>query len=187
MDSSPLGAPRPAPRSTTPVRRSTLVPRALVTALVATLAALGVAAGSPASATASDTTTLSAAYPAMAPGTYEKRVQYWINRKRRHHGLHRVRLAACTDRVAERWGRYLAVNDEFYHQSMDRIMYRCDAYYAGETLARGSVSPRRVVTLWMHSPDHRHVLLSPRPRRIGVGAFPDVLGRWVVAADFMHF
>jgi uncharacterized protein YkwD len=70
---------------------------------------------------------------------------------------------------------------------MDALMERCDAYYAGETLARGSVGPRRVVTLWMHSPSHRAVLLNPRPRRIGVGATPDVYGRWVVAADFMHF
>ena len=48
----------------------------------------------------------------------------------------------------------------FFHQSMSTILNNCNAYYAGETLGRGAISPKRLVYLWMHSPEHRQVLLS---------------------------
>lgn len=126
-------------------------------------------------------------FPALTTDTYESRVQYWVNRVRRDHGLGALRLAACPDHAAETWGRFLAQNDEFYHQSMQDLLTRCDATYAGETLARGAVGPHEIVRAWMHSPEHRAVLMSRYPRRIGIGAYPDDLGRWVVAADFMRF
>ena len=125
--------------------------------------------------------------PAMAPTRYQNRVKFWVNRMRREHGLPRLRFATCTDRVADRWSKHLALEDEFYHQHLMRILVKCDAYYAGETLGRGSIAPRRLVYLWMHSPEHRAVLLSPHARRIGIGSYPDQYGRWVTAADFMHF
>jgi uncharacterized protein YkwD len=125
--------------------------------------------------------------PAIGTSSYENRVQHWINVRRSNHGLHTLTVASCTDQVAESWGRYLAVNDEFFHQSMTTILNKCNAYYAGETLGRGAISPKRLVYLWMHSPEHRQVLLSKYPRRIGIGAYPDAFGQWVVAADFMRF
>lgn len=157
-------------------------PRALASAALAVLSAVGVCVVP--APTASATTAVS---PAMAPDTYESRIEYWINRKRGRHGLPAVRLARCADLVAERWARYLADNDAFYHQSMTDVLNRCDASWAGETLGRGAVSPRRLVRAWMHSPEHRAILLSRKARRIGVGAAPDAFGRWVVAADFMRF
>ncbi len=165
------------------------VRRVLATAMVTTIAAAGMVSVNATTATAltAPTATSMAASPAVGTGFYEKRVQYWINVRRAHHGLHKLRLARCTDHVAERWGSYLAANDAFYHQSMTTILNKCNAYYAGETLGRGSISPKRLVYLWMHSPDHRHVLLSHYPRRIGIGAYPDKYGEWVVAADFMKF
>ncbi len=129
-----------------------------------------------------------ASYPAMLPDTYESRVHALINLRRAEHGLPPLRTARCTERVAEAWGSFLAVNNAFYHQSMDALLERCNAYYAGETLGRGSdMTPRMLVRMWMRSSEHRAVLLSPRAARIGVGAYPDASGRWVVAADFMRF
>jgi uncharacterized protein YkwD len=125
--------------------------------------------------------------PSFASSTYERKVQYWVNVQRRHHGLRALRLATCTDRVAERWSSHLASSDTFYHQSMTKAMYKCNAYYAGETLGRGSIKPRTLVTMWMHSPPHRHVLMSRSPRRIGVGATPNARGEWVTCANFMRF
>jgi uncharacterized protein YkwD len=183
MDTPFLGALRPA-------RSPNLVTRLLVAALLGTLLAAGSAPGTTAPASAV-TSRLSAAqaqsYPAMATGTYEKRVQYWVNRKRRNHDLPRLSVAACTDRSAERWSSYLARNELFYHQSMEAILERCSATYAGETLGRGAISPRRLVRMWMDSEGHRHVLLSRESSRIGIGAKPDAYGRWVVAANFMRF
>ena len=63
----------------------------------------------------------------------------------------------------------------------------CNAVYAGETLGRGTITPRTLVRMWMRSDGHRAVLLNSKSRRIGVGATPDSSGRWVVAANFMRF
>ncbi len=151
---------------------------------VATLGGVATVSSSPAEAVTASSTALA---PAMATSTYERRVQYWVNVRRSHHGLPKLRLAACTESVAEQWGKYLASTDQFFHQSMTSVLDRCNAYYAGETLGRGAISPKHLVYLWMHSPEHRHVLLSRYPRRIGIGAFPDRYGEWVVAAEFMKF
>ena len=173
-------------RARRPGRRMICGPLAavLMTALTALGGTASVAGGiAPASAAVS-------AYqgsPAMARSSYERQVQYWINRKRHRYGLHRLRYASCTDRVAERWGKHLALDDVFKHQSMMRILYKCNAYYAGETLGRGAITPRRLVYLWMHSPEHRAVLLSPHAHRIGIGSYPDRYGRWVTAVDYMQF
>jgi len=127
------------------------------------------------------------AQPLMSTDVYEKRVRYWINQKRAARGLEPLRQESCTDGVAERWGNYLARTSEFFHQSMGDVLDACGATYAGETLAKGPVGPRQLVRLWMHSPGHRAILLSKSPRRIGIGAYPDASGAWVVAADFTRF
>lgn len=123
----------------------------------------------------------------IAPDEYERRVVTWINRERTSRGLVKVRTQSCTDHYAERWSRYLGRNLEFYHQSLDPFFDKCKARYAGETLARGAVLPREMVELWMNSPGHRAILLSKNPRRIGIGAFLDSRGDWLVAADFTRF
>jgi uncharacterized protein YkwD len=124
---------------------------------------------------------------ALTPDQYETRVITWINRERVAHGLPKVSAQSCTDRYAERWSTYLGRNLEFFHQDLSPFFDRCHARYAGETLARGAVSPRQMVQLWMNSDGHRAILLSKTPRRIGVGAFLDSRGDWLVAADFTRF
>ena len=155
--------------------------RTFVAALAVTLAVFGLtAAFSPAQA-ATTSSVMS-----MDSGAYESRVQYYINQKRAARGLPKLRLESCTDGTAERWAKYLATNNEFYHQSMSTIINKCNAYYAGETLGRGAISPRQLVYLWMHSPAHKDVLLSRHARRIGVGAYV-ADGQWVTAANFTKF
>lgn len=165
----------------------------LTTALVTVLTAAGAAAAVPSTASAAPApatfslATTRAASPAFSTTFYEQQVQYWVNVKRKQHHLRALTLASCTDSAAERWSAYLATNDAFYHQSMTALLNRCHAYYAGETLGRGSITPRTLVTMWMNSAPHRRVLLSSSPRRIGVGAVPNARGEWVVAANFMRF
>lgn len=156
-----------------------VVPVVAILAAIPAVAVLGTTA--PAAATASQSSS------AAVTDEYETRVQRQVNRVRRNHGLHRLRLADCTDRVAERWSVHLAATAGFYHQSMNDVLDECSAAYAGETLGRGTMTPRGLVRLWMNSPPHRAVLLSGKSRRIGVGATPDDSGRWVVAANFMRF
>lgn len=166
---------RPAQR---PVLRSAV--RAFTAALVASLATFGLSAvSSPAQAASS-------AVMQMSADTYEARVQYHINRVRAARGLPTLTLESCTDGAAERWAKYLAGSGEFYHQSMMDIINKCDAYYAGETLGRGAISPKTLVTMWMNSPAHKDVLLSRHARRIGVGAYASG-GQWVTAVNFTKF
>jgi uncharacterized protein YkwD len=118
---------------------------------------------------------------------YERRVQRLINKRRTAHDLRRLRLADCPETTAKRWSRHLARSDEFYHQSMTDLLDKCDAVYAGETLGRGSMTPRKLVRMWMESEGHRAVLLSRKSRRIGIGASVMADGRHVVAANFIRF
>jgi len=154
--------------------------RAFAAALAATLATFGLTAvSSPAQAAGS-------AVMQMSASTYESKVQYHVNQKRAARGLPKLRLESCTDGTAERWAKHLATSGEFYHQSMMTIINRCDAYYAGETLGRGAISPKTLVKMWMNSPAHKDVLLSKHARRIGVGAYVSG-GQWVTAANFTKF
>jgi uncharacterized protein YkwD len=168
--------------------RRTLFSRLVVTGMLTSLVVVGGTTSTALPSSAAPTTSSQVqGHPAMAPILYEKRVQRLVNLKRRNHNLAALRLARCTDGAAERWSSHLARNDLFYHQSMQDLLTRCDATYAGETLGRGAITPRRLVRMWMHSEGHRAVLMSSKARRIGIGAKPDAYGRWVVAANFMRF
>lgn len=169
--------------------RSTRRPAGLMAVLFASVVVLGLALATvapPATAVQTPAAVLSDA-TSVAPDVYERRVQRLVNRRRANRDVPRLRVAACPERVAQEWSTFLALNGLFEHRSMTEVLDRCDARYAGETLGRGSMSPRKLVRMWMRSPDHRAVLLSPKSRRIGVGATTDLFGRWVVAANFIRF
>src|SRR5512139_273717 len=181
MNTEALGALRPKT-----VTRS--IRRLVAGAVVTTLVAVGLSSPALAPADAVRTEAVAASTSmAMAPDTYEKRVIRQVNKRRVNHDLRRVRFAACPDGTAEAWSRYLAGQDQFFHQSMTHVLNVCGAQYAGETLGRGTMGPGKLVGMWMHSPGHREILLSPKARRIGIGATPDAAGRWVVAANFIRF
>lgn len=118
--------------------------------------------------------------------TYERKVRRQINKKRADRDLPKVRGSACAARLAQDWSDHLAPRLEFYHQDLDPLFRRCGATYAGETLARGAITPRHMVKLWMQSPGHRAILLSKNPRKVGLGATLDPRGDWLVTADFIR-
>ena len=176
-----FGAPRPR-RITRPATRMLLA----LTSTAMLGAGLTVTSTAPAQAMPTKTATVQVATALSAPDLYERRVRVLINRKRIARGLPRLRPAACVNGTSLRWSRHLAATGGFYHQSMTDVLNTCQAQYAGETLGRGSMTPNRLVYLWMHSPGHRTVLLSPKSRRFGVGATRYGTG-WVVAANFVRF
>ncbi len=164
--------------------------RLAVLLLLAVLAACVSVLGTHGTAHAEDTTAADAAAQlaairAIPPDRYERRINHFVNVRRARHDLPPVKVGRCVDRYAEKWGSHLAADLAFYHQTLDKFFSKCDALYAGETLARGAVSPRAMVRMWMNSPEHKHILLSTYPNRIGVGAYQDSRGDWVVAADFI--
>ena len=165
--------------------------RQILTATLVTLVtAAGVTAAAPSTATAAvpaaSAVATSSVYPAYSDAYYEQGVQYWVNRVRKQHGLRPLSVATCTDGVAESWSSYLATTNSFYHQSMTKLLTKCHARYAGETLGKGAITPRTLVTMWMHSAPPPAGLMSGGPPRSGIGATPSSSGEWVVAANFMR-
>jgi uncharacterized protein YkwD len=152
-----------------PVRLRTtgvLLALAVAGALVANPPAQG---AGPAAATQASATKAAAAR-AMSSARYERRLLHWTNVQRQRHGRRPVRANPCADRYAEGWTRHLARTGRFEHRDQRVVLRGCDGTAAGEVIARGHVTPRRMVRMWMSSSGHRAILLSRRYRLIGIGA-----------------
>jgi len=106
-----------------------------------------------------------------------------LNKKRRQHGLRRLRGNGRLHRAAERHGADMARFDYFSHTSrsgasfLDRIrragyLRSVRSWSVGENIAWGTgnlSTPRSIVRAWVHSPGHRANILSRRFREIGIG------------------
>ncbi|MGH3316104.1 MAG: CAP domain-containing protein [Nocardioidaceae bacterium] len=125
----------------------------LLTLMLAVTAALLVHAPAqgarPAAATQASATKASAAMRAMPSGRYERRLLHWTNVQRERHGRRPVRANRCADRYAEGWTRHMARTGKFEHRDQRVVMRGCNATAAGEVIARGHVTPRRMVRMWM--------------------------------------
>ena len=105
-----------------------------------------------------------------------------INNVRRTHGLRPVAASPRLHWAARHHSNDMVVHHYFAHTSPYgstlywRIMssgFLTYGYWeAGETLAWGTGfdgTPAGVVQMWMHSPEHRAILLSPLFRFVGIG------------------
>jgi uncharacterized protein YkwD len=125
----------------------------------------------------------------------EKKVIRIVNRIRARHGLRRLRpnhrlAVAATVHTGDMLRR-----DFLSHASSDgtdmsaRVRrYTGTKRWIGENIVAisGRATARKAVRLWMHSPAHRAILLSPSGRRIGIGKRRGKLGtaqRAVITAD----
>ena len=117
---------------------------------------------------------------------FENRVVFRINQHRRAAGLAPVRwFGSCIDGYAERWAGHLAATGAFQHRDQTKILNGCDLTWVGETLVRGTaITPGDVVNAWLHSPEHRAVIMKPRANRAGVGVRLDGQGRIVGVLNF---
>jgi uncharacterized protein YkwD len=118
----------------------------------------------------------------------EERLMAEINQVRAVHGLAKVWVFdACTDRLAEQWGERIARTGLFEHRDQNEVIERCDNSWAGETLVRGSgLTPRAMVDLWIDSPGHRAILLSPRAKRAGIAITRDSRGRMIGVVNLVR-
>lgn len=142
--------------------------RSAVAGLTASAALTAAPPVPPPAAQAQAVTAMSAAY--------ESAVLRQINRKRTARGLRALRTGPCVDRYAESRSRRLAVNDELVHYpGLRRAFSTCGGSTVGEVVARGRgfAQASIVVRAWMRSPSHHDVLLLPRFRSAGVGAWRD--------------
>jgi uncharacterized protein YkwD len=120
-----------------------------------------------------------------------------VNQQRVAHGLAKVHRSAKLARAADFHSWEMLDANYFAHSSRNgasfssRVRRFARHRALGETLAWtsgcGRHSAGHVVQMWMNSPGHRAVLLSPRYRRIGVGRRTGHLGSTracVITADF---
>jgi uncharacterized protein YkwD len=124
----------------------------------------------------------------------ERKVIRLVNRIRARHGLRRLKTSRRLARAASAHSGDMLARDFLSHASSDgtgmaqRVRRYTGARWVGEDIAvvSGRATARRAVRMWMRSPSHRAVLLSPSGRRIGVGKRRGRLGsarRAVFTAD----
>jgi len=125
----------------------------------------------------------------------ERKVVKLVNRIRARHGLKRLKASRALARAANDHTGDILRTDVLSHSSSDgtpmatRVRRYTGADWVGENIAtvtRKGSAARKVVRMWMASPGHRAVLLSPSGRRIGVGKRAGRLGtakRAVFTAD----
>jgi uncharacterized protein YkwD len=159
------------------------------------LAALGVAAaltcGLPAAANAATWAvprTSSAVAASASSAELEDALMVRINQARAEHGLAKIRtFDGCTDQLAEQWGARIARTGVLEHRDQREVIRKCDNSWAGETLVRGTdLSPETMVSLWLDSPGHREILLSPRAKRAGVAITRDAQGRTIGVVNLVR-
>jgi uncharacterized protein YkwD len=129
-----------------------------------------------------------AAGPGLDRG--EAAVVRGLNRVRALHHLPRLRAIARLDAAADLHSGQMLSGGYFSHGAFASRVHRfVQSRAIGETLAKldGSVcrhrGVRRVVSMWLNSPPHRAIVLSPAYRRVGVGRRRNS-GACLVTADF---
>jgi uncharacterized protein YkwD len=131
-------------------------------------------------------------------GGVERAIVRSIDRHRASYGMHRVRPSFPLARAADGHSADMLAANYFAHSSSSgasfatRIHRYVRASHIGETLAmvtscRGRRAAHLVVSMWMHSPVHRAILLTRGFHRVGVALRRGRLGSrhaCVVTADF---
>jgi uncharacterized protein YkwD len=118
---------------------------------------------------------------------FAARVLALVNNRRRAHGLRPLRVDGCVHGFAGTWAQALARRNELVHSDLNRLMLRCRSSYGAENIAElpPGYTPAALVRLWMHSPAHRHNILSARPTTTGVGVRWDTDRQaWLAVQDF---
>jgi uncharacterized protein YkwD len=137
-----------------------------------------------------------AAGKASYSSSSESRVFTLLNHIRIEHGLSPFTASKALRGSAREHSADMIVHDYFEHNSAHetfdkRIRRYLASPLVGEDIAWGSGSygtPEGLVSLWMHSPTHRHIILMPSLHRLGLGiatgTFDGTPGAVMATADF---
>jgi uncharacterized protein YkwD len=124
----------------------------------------------------------------VASDVLEDALMVEINEARAANGLRKIwNFDACTDQLSEEWGQRIARTGIFEHRDQVEVVRKCNNSWAGETLVRGvGLTPEVMVDLWLDSPGHREILLSPLARRAGVSIEQDSQGRVIGVVNLVR-
>jgi uncharacterized protein YkwD len=132
-----------------------------------------------------------AAGPRM--GRTERAIVRKLDHQRAHFGLRALRSSRSLARAADGHSREMLSRNYFAHSSANgasfatRIHRFTHARMVGETLAMlmgcRHHTAHQVVTMWMHSPPHRAIVLTRGLHRVGI-AMRKRHGVCMVTADF---
>lgn len=89
-----------------------------------------------------------------------------INSARAAHGLGPLGMSESINRASHRWANFLIRKDWLGHASLRSARVKAEVIemHSGQ---RSKVNG--TVRVWLNSPGHRAILLSPRLHRVGVG------------------
>lgn len=159
-------------------------------ATVAVSVAVAVSLPAPAQAKTWSVPTTVAVKDAKDPSSshLEDALMVEINQARADNGLTKIwNFDTCTDRLSEQLGARIARTGLFEHRDQNDVVRRCHNSWAGETLVRGTgLTPAGMVDLWLNSPGHREILLSPHARRAGVAVVQDPQGRMIGVVNLVR-
>jgi uncharacterized protein YkwD len=105
---------------------------------------------------------------AQTVARYQKQARAVTNNKREAHDLVKLRYGKCVQRFAAKQARRMANQDRMFHQDLGPVMNRCHLNGAGENVAYGYPTGRKVVRAWMRSDGHRANILEPSYRILGM-------------------
>jgi uncharacterized protein YkwD len=115
----------------------------------------------------------------------ERAILRAMNKVRAQNGLSSLRVDSALARAADAHSAAMLRSGVFSHGSVHaRLRRYTKKRDVGETLAWLSrCNSRKVVQMWLNSAAHRHILLSPKFRNVGVGKRSSS-ARCMVTADF---
>jgi uncharacterized protein YkwD len=122
----------------------------------------------------------------LHPDEYANRVMAKINKVRARHHRPKVKLyQSCLDHKANSWAVHLSVIDDLVHRNQVKVLKDCNLQWAGECLVTSTgLQPGKAVSLWMHSDEHRPILLKKRADRAGLGVAITPAGKVFVVLNF---
>lgn len=120
----------------------------------------------------------------LSPRHARMAVRCLLNRKRENHGLRRLGKNGRLKEAAQRHTNYMEDHRCFAHEcsgepsvlsrlkKVNYIVGGLRRWLYGENIAYGGShlgTPKAIVRAWMHSPEHRHSILNPDFRHVGIG------------------
>jgi uncharacterized protein YkwD len=125
--------------------------------------------------------------PAAAGASAQQDAIAQLNQVRQANGLAALRASESLERSSSRYAKHMIDTDYFGHAS--RIAASSAFGRVGETLELHSgwkADPDQAIDEWMHSPEHRAVLLSGSFRYVGMGVARGKIGSRLVTVWVAH-